>query len=72
MGLEISPHGIKEAIRKGSIVLPIFLDELCTRYLPYDKYFDLIVCYDFLEHVDDPARVLRMIHYILAEDGIII
>lgn len=72
MGLEISPHGIKEAISRKSLVLPVLLDELCTRYIPYESYFDLVVFYDFLEHVEDPSRVLRLIHYILADDGNII
>jgi len=69
MGLEISPHGIKEAIANGLLVFPIPLDDFCTKYVPYKKYFDVIVAYDFLEHVDDPARVLRMIHFLLVDDG---
>lgn len=71
-GLEISPHGIKEAIGQKLVVLPITLDELGSRYLPYEKYFDLVVFYDFLEHVDDPTRVLRTIRQLLADDGAII
>ena len=69
MGLEISPHGIKDAIANGLLVFPIPLDDFCTKYVPYKKYFDVIVAYDFLEHVDDPARVLRMIHFLLVDAG---
>ncbi len=71
-GIEISPHGIKEAISKGLIVLPIPLEELAEKYVPYNRYFDLAVFFDFLEHVSDPARVLRMIRHLLKEEGVII
>lgn len=71
-GLEISPHGIKAAIANGFLVFPIPLDDLCTRYVPHEKYFDTIVFYDFLEHVEDPARVLRMMNLLLSDAGHII
>lgn len=71
MGLEISPHAIKEAIANGFLVFPIPLDDLCTRFIPNEK-FHVIVSYDFLEHVDDPARVLRMLNFLLSDDGHII
>lgn len=72
VGLEISPHGIKEAISRGLMVLPIILDELCNRYVPYSRFFDIAVFFDFLEHVTDPSRVLRMVHTVLKDDGCII
>ncbi len=71
-GLEISPHAIKAAISRGHLVMPVTLDELCRRYVPYKGFFDIVVFFDFLEHVDDPGQVLRMIKYILSEDGVII
>jgi SAM-dependent methyltransferase len=72
IGLEISPHGIKEAINRGLMVLPIILDELCNKYVPYLKFFDVVVFFDFLEHVTDPSRILRMVHTVLKDDGYII
>lgn len=72
MGLELSVHGIREAIDRRSVVLPVVLDELCTRYMPYARYFDLVVFYDFLEHVEDPSRALRMVYSALRDDGVII
>jgi SAM-dependent methyltransferase len=72
MGVEISPHGIKEAIKNGSLVFPIPLDELSLKYVPYQGYFDVVVFYDFLEHVDDPARVLRTIGALLKNTGSIV
>jgi SAM-dependent methyltransferase len=72
LGLEISPHGIKEAIHRGMMVLPVVLDELCDKYVPYTRFFDLIVFFDFLEHVTDPGRVLRMVRFLLKDDGRVI
>lgn len=72
IGVEISPHGIKEAIAKGFVVLPIPLDQLCEKYLPHVNYFDLVVFFDFIEHVTDPGLVLRMIYFTLKDDGHIV
>lgn len=72
IGIEISPFGIKEAITNGFLVYPIPLDELSVKYVPYKGFFDVVVFYDFLEHVDDPSRVLRMIRSLLKDDGVII
>jgi len=71
IGLEISPYGIKSSINKEFTVLPITLEELCAKYIPHSNYFDLVVFFDFIEHVTDPVRILRMIHYLLKNDGII-
>lgn len=71
VGLEISPYGIREAIRRGLIVLPITLDELSEKFIPYSEYFDLAALYDFLEHVTDPARTLRIVSDILKKDGVV-
>jgi SAM-dependent methyltransferase len=72
IGLEISPHAIKAAISRGHVAIPVTLDELCRRYVPYKGFFNLVVFFDFLEHVDDPGQVLRMIKYVLSDDGVII
>ena len=72
IGLEISTHGIREAMEKGLFVLPTTLDELCDKYLPYKGYFDLIAFFDFLEHVEDPGSVLRTVKHVLKNDGIVI
>ena len=34
------------------------------------KYFDLIVCLDVLEHLDDPALQINTFHKIMLEDSI--
>lgn len=72
VGIEISPHGIKEAINKGLMILPVPLEQLCDTYVPYRKYFDLAVFFDFIEHVTDPGRILRMISNLLVDEGTVI
>jgi 2-polyprenyl-3-methyl-5-hydroxy-6-metoxy-1,4-benzoquinol methylase len=37
--------------------------------LSYDKCFDLVICGDVLEHLNDPGKVLRQIHGWLKDDG---
>lgn len=72
IALELSPHCIKEAIARGLNVMPIVLDEFCRKYLPVGKTFDLVVFFDLLEHVADPASVMRRVRGILADDGVTI
>lgn len=71
-GVEISPSGIKEAIQKGLLVLPVTLEDMCKLYIPAPAYYDVIAFYDFLEHVTDPAKILRLIKYMLKDTGRII
>jgi len=70
-GLEVSPHGFKSAISRNLMILPFTLSKF-SEYLPYSNYFDLIVFFDLLEHVNDPSQLLRLINLILKDDGIII
>jgi SAM-dependent methyltransferase len=72
LGLEISPHGIKAAIEKGLIVLPVTLDEFSEKFIPYRRYFDTVVFFDFLEHVTDPGKVLRMVRTLLKDEGTVV
>lgn len=38
--------------------------------LPFsDHSFDIVVCFDFLEHVEEPYRVIKEIHRVLKPDG---
>jgi len=72
VGIEISEHGIKAATDKGLVVLPVTLDEFCNKFVPHHNYFDVVVFFDFLEHVVNPGEVLRMIKHILKKSGHII
>ncbi len=72
LGLEISPYGIKAAIDQGLIMLPVTLEELSEKFIPYRDYFDTVVFFDFLEHIPDPGLVLRIVKYVLKEDGSVV
>jgi len=65
IGLEISPHGIKEAIDKDLLLFPITLEVFFDKYVPYQRYFDVAVFFDFLEHITDSGKVIRMLKQIL-------
>jgi SAM-dependent methyltransferase len=57
-------RGMPEAVR---------LDDADLGDLPYaDGEFDLIVCFDVLEHLDDPGPALDQIVRVLAADGVLL
>jgi SAM-dependent methyltransferase len=72
LGLEMSSFAIQAALAKGLSVLPVPVDVFGLKYVPYHRYFDLIAFFDFLEHVPDPARLLRVVRELLADQGTII
>ena len=44
-----------------------------VRELPFeDASFDLVVCFETIEHVDDPERVLSELDRVLAADGLLL
>lgn len=67
-GLEISSHGLAGSIKNDIRVLPVPLEEL-LKILPYERYFDVVAFFDFLEHIPDPGLVLRTVRKMLADDG---
>lgn len=53
-------------------MLPVTLEELSEKFIPYRDYFDTVVFFDFLEHIPDPGLVLRIVKYVLKEDGSVV
>jgi SAM-dependent methyltransferase len=44
-----------------------------VRKLPFaDESFDLVVCFETIEHVPDPERVLGELHRVMADDGLLL
>ena len=72
IGLETSPHAIQELQQAGLEVLTFPLSDLRNKAQNYNEYFDVIVFYDFLEHLPDPSQTLRIIRSVLKSDGTII
>ena len=71
-GLELSAHGVREAVQQDLRVLPSTLEHFSRAYLPRPAYFDVVALFDFIEHVDDPGVVLRTVARLLTPDGVAI
>ncbi|RJS84435.1 class I SAM-dependent methyltransferase [Candidatus Bathyarchaeota archaeon] len=60
-GLDISKYALREAIRRNADVF--FLRHDVQRSLPFvGRTFDLITCFDVLEHLDDPLKTLKSMY----------
>jgi glycosyltransferase involved in cell wall biosynthesis/2-polyprenyl-3-methyl-5-hydroxy-6-metoxy-1,4-benzoquinol methylase/Flp pilus assembly protein TadD len=69
-GIEIVGRACEEA---GKVLDKAILGNIEEMELPYeDGYFDCITFSDVLEHLRDPAAVLRKASRVLAEDGIVL
>lgn len=68
VGLEISPYAIRGCLEKGLDIFPVPLEEIADSPLHPERY-DLVGMYDFLEHVTDPGRILRITRTIIDDEG---
>jgi len=69
VGVEIFKEAADEAEKYYDTIYRGDIEELI---LPYEAYFDFVVCADILEHVRDPWNILRQIHTWLKNDGSLI
>lgn len=70
VGVELIEAAWRKAVQVLDQVVPGSIEDLD---LPFpDGYFDCIVCADVLEHLVDPAAVLRKLGRVLAPSGLII
>lgn len=67
-GVELCPQGVKYA--REELNLQVFAGYLEDASFP-DNFFDVITMYNLLEHVPDPAKLLREICRILKENGLV-
>jgi len=66
-GIEVSRDAGKYAEKECNLHLGTLDDS------PYEKnFFDCIVMYHVIEHVEDPIKTIKKINTLLAEDGILI
>ncbi|MFH1789710.1 MAG: methyltransferase domain-containing protein [bacterium] len=66
-GCDISESAIQTAKNRNDKVK----FQLCASTLPYeDNFFDAVLIFDVLEHVDDPLLVLKEIHRVVKNRGI--
>ena len=66
VGVEIFEPAAAEA-RK--LYKEVHVGDIEDMKLGYDKYFDIVLCGDILEHLREPAKVLRQIHGWLKDGG---
>jgi 2-polyprenyl-3-methyl-5-hydroxy-6-metoxy-1,4-benzoquinol methylase len=68
--VEINEESVRQAAKKLHTVIN---DDAYNSLgkLP-EKYFDCIICFDFLEHLVDPYSLLTLLKTKLAKDGVII
>jgi 2-polyprenyl-3-methyl-5-hydroxy-6-metoxy-1,4-benzoquinol methylase len=65
-GVEIFEPAAAEARKHYKVVHVGDIEEMS---LNYEKYFDLVICGDVLEHLKDPGKVLRQVHGWLKDGG---
>lgn len=68
-GIDISAAATKEADKING--LNIFLGELVEIRFE-DRFFDLITCFEVVEHFSYPSETLAEIHRILKDDGLLV
>jgi SAM-dependent methyltransferase len=68
-GLDSSPNSVKTARELGVKAEVANLED--NLRLP-DEYFDIVVCKDLLEHLLKPENLLREIHRVLKNDGVLV
>lgn len=69
-GIDISEHAIAEA--KKRLPEAVFKMSSAENELPFPKnFFDVIVCNDVLEHLENPSKALEYMYAALKEGGIL-
>ena len=72
-GVDIDPAAIAHAQAKYVTTQNITFEALVDHRLPYpDGYFDVITCFEIIEHVPDPALVITEIARLLSKDGLLL
>lgn len=69
-GIDVSTYAIQEAKKQTQATL-VCMNAEHTPY-PFEKnYFDVIVCFDSLEHMRHPEKVLRYLRTLLKKGGML-
>jgi 2-polyprenyl-3-methyl-5-hydroxy-6-metoxy-1,4-benzoquinol methylase len=69
VGVELFPLAAAEAEKHYKAVHVGDIEELS---LAYERYFDIVICGDVLEHLKEPGKVVRKINHWLKKDGLIV
>ncbi|MDA8308542.1 MAG: class I SAM-dependent methyltransferase [Deltaproteobacteria bacterium] len=69
VGIEIFEPAAKEAMKRYDTV---YVGDIENLELDYDRYFDVVVCGDILEHLREPDRILGKIRRWLKDQGLLV
>lgn len=73
IGIDVLPKSVSYARRRFARSKKLSFRVADAHNLPFrDKEFDVVVCLETLEHVEDPRRVLSEIKRVLKKDGYLI
>lgn len=66
-GVDISSSGVEKTRQKG---IPCHLADASNERLPFeDSFFDVVICLETIEHVENPHRMIWEIKRALKENG---
>ncbi len=66
VGVELFEPAAKEAMKYYDAV---HVGDIEVLGLDYEKYFDVVICSDILEHLKEPLKTLAQIHQWLKDEG---
>ncbi len=73
VGVDLDEAAIRHANTKyGALNLSFMLGSITDVPIPEEHTFDVIVCFEAIEHVEDHEALLRGIEKLLADDGLLI
>ncbi|NQE45998.1 Ubiquinone biosynthesis O-methyltransferase [ANME-1 cluster archaeon GoMg2] len=68
-GIDLSHFGIKEAKKRCNTEMVVG----SATYIPFkDNYFDVITCFDLLEHMENPKDAIAECYRLLKDDGLLV
>ena len=69
VGIEIFDAAAREARNHYKAV---HVGDVENMDLPYDRYFDVVICGDVLEHLREPSKVMERLYHCLKDNGLIV
>lgn len=73
VGVDVDPIAVAHAVEKYSGVPNLSFLQLDSHKLPYPEgHFDVITCFEVIEHVPNPEEVLAELDRLLAPDGLLL